>query len=53
MTDLSSFVERPDITDVEPDERFYLGFNLYIQSFNQIFNESKYIQFMSKFSALS
>jgi hypothetical protein len=50
ITDLSSFVERPDITDGPPDETFYLGFNMYAQDAHQIYNESKYMPFMSEFT---
>lgn len=49
ITDMSSYVERPDITDVEPDHRFYLGFDNHRQNLSDIFRHNKFDHFMSKF----
>lgn len=48
ITDLTSYTTEPEITDVEPDERFFLGFNNYLQAVDDIFNENQYGHFMSK-----
>jgi hypothetical protein len=46
---LSSYEERLDITDAKPDVTFFLGFNMWAQTKHQIFNQSRYSNFMSKF----
>lgn len=51
ITDLSSYVERPDITDVPPDYQFVLGFNNYLQQVGDTFGADKYGHFMSKLRA--
>lgn len=48
ITDLSSYVERPDITDVPFNERYYLGFGNYAQKVDEIFKPDNYGHFMSK-----
>lgn len=48
ITDLSSYVERPDITDVQPDHRFVLGFNNYAQQLSEVFGKNQYGHFMRK-----
>lgn len=48
ITDLTSFVARPDITDVKPDYQFYLGFSNYEVELKEVFGDGKYEHFMSK-----
>lgn len=50
ITDLSSFVEQPDITDVPYDVQFFLGFNNYEQQLDEVFGKNQYGHFMRKFS---
>jgi hypothetical protein len=49
ITDLSSYVETPEITDVAPDYKFYLGFNNHHLALEDVFDGKKFDHFMSEF----
>lgn len=49
ITDLSSYVEQPDITDVPYDHQFILGFKNNPMDYDDIFGEGVYDHFMSNF----
>lgn len=48
ISDLSSYVSSPDITDVEPDNRFCLGFKNIDATVSEIFAPNTYGHFKSK-----
>lgn len=52
ITDLSSYIDRPDITDVPvlPENKIYLGFNNYRQKLDDVFGKKQHGHFMSKLS---
>lgn len=52
ITDLSSYVERPDITDVPYDHQFILGFENNPMDYEEVFGEGVHEHFMSKFKDL-
>lgn len=49
ITDLQSYVEQPDITDVPYDHQFILGFKNNPMDYDDIFGEGVYDHFMSNF----
>lgn len=48
VSDLSSYVSDPEITDVTPDYRFYLGFDLPVADNEEVFAPNRYDGFMSE-----
>lgn len=48
VSDLSSYKKFPEITDVNPDYRFYLGFDLPVLNNEEAFAPNTYTQFMRK-----
>lgn len=48
ITDLSSYLNKPDITDAEPDAQIFLGFEVKTDRFEDVFESQKYEHFNSK-----
>lgn len=48
VADLKSYVSRPDITDVEPDYQFILGFDVQRPSVASVFAPDNYGHFLSE-----
>lgn len=49
ITDLSSYVEKPEITSSNYDYRFILGFNNHLMQMHEVFGKDNYGHFMRKF----
>lgn len=48
ITDMSSYIRRPDITEVVPDHQFYLGFANIVVPVSEVFAPNTYRPFSCK-----